>query len=634
MKKKIIYSWAILIFSSINGISQTSIIPSSLVNICHPRLLLFKGEENEILNDIRSDKIKAKVHKAIIHKSDEILDSPAINRTLVGFRLLDKSREFLKRIFYLSYAYRTTRKSVYADRAQLEMLTVAAFSDWNPSHFLDVGEMTTGMALGYDWLYDFLKPEYRNIIANSITKLGLEPSLDSKNNSWLKYETNWNQVCNTGMLFGAISVYETQPALALNIINRSISSIQSPMKQYSPDGGYPEGYGYWNYGTCFNVLFITAIEKIFKTDMGLSKSPGFLNTGNYYLNMVGPFGYCFNYSDCFASIPERNISPAMFYFANKNNDSRIIYNQLNIIKKNAIGLFNDDRLLPATLIWSIKMSFENSSKPLSNSWFGNGKTPVALMRSDWQDRNAIFVGFKGGSPSVSHSHMDIGSFVFDALGERWSMDFQMQNYNDLETNGVNLWDLSQNSQRWKIFRYNNIAHSTLSFDGEYQRVDGYAPFISTTSDTNFLSAICNLSSVYRSQVDSVSRGIAILNKKYVLVKDEIVTGANDVTVRWTIVTPANVQILKNGNALLSQNGKKLELKIIEPSGAIIKTWSTRPANNYEAQNNGTSLVGFEVKLSKHSQNSLTVLMVPKNKKTIVIEKINPLQNWDKLNYKN
>jgi hypothetical protein len=627
MKKKFIYLYFLILFNSINSISQITKISNSFVPISHPRLLLLKGEENEILKEIKTDKLKRKVHNAIIQKSDEMLDLPTIKRTLIGFRLLDKSREFLKRIFYLSYAYRTTHKLVYAERAQLEMLTVASFSDWNPRHFLDVGEMATGMAIGYDWLYDYLKPEYRNIIANSIITYGLEPSLDSKNNGWLAYETNWNQVCNTGMLFGAAAVYEKQPVLALNIINRSISSIHLPMKQYAPDGGYPEGYGYWDYGTCFNVLFIASIEKIFQTDFGLSQSPGFLKTGNYYLNMVGPFGYCFNYSDCFTNNPEKTISPAMFWLANKNNDVRSIFNQLNVIKQFGLGLMDDDRLLPATLIWSLKMPFENAPKPLSNSWFGTGKTPVALMRSDWQDTDAIFVGFKGGSPSVSHSHLDIGSFVFDALGERWSMDFPMQNYNDLETKGINLWDLSQNSQRWKIFRYNNLAHSTLSFNGEYQRVNGYAPFTKTTSDSNFLSAISNLSSVYTGQVDSVSRGIAIVNKSYVIVKDEIVTCNNDVTVRWTMVTPANVQILENGNAILSQNGKKLELKVVEPLGAIIKTWSTKSTKDYEAQNNGTSLVGFEVKLPKHTKNSLTVLMLPRNKKAISIEKISPLENW-------
>ena len=33
------------------------------------------------------------------------------------------------------------------------MLEVSSFTDWYPKHFLDVAEMTTALALSYDWLY-------------------------------------------------------------------------------------------------------------------------------------------------------------------------------------------------------------------------------------------------------------------------------------------------------------------------------------------------------------------------------------------------------------------------------------------------------------------------------------------------
>ena len=43
-----------------------------------------------------------------------------------------------------------TGDRAFSSRAEQEMLAAAAFTDWNPSHFLDVGEMTTALALGYD----------------------------------------------------------------------------------------------------------------------------------------------------------------------------------------------------------------------------------------------------------------------------------------------------------------------------------------------------------------------------------------------------------------------------------------------------------------------------------------------------
>lgn len=71
--------------------------------------------------------------------------------------------------------------------------------------------------------------------------------------------------------------------------------------------------------------------------------------------------------------------------------------------------------------------------------------------------------------------MDIGSFVMEADGVRWAMDLGLQDYNSLETKGVNLWGSGQNSQRWEVFRYNNFVHNTLTVNNQLQRVDGYAP---------------------------------------------------------------------------------------------------------------------------------------------------------------
>jgi hypothetical protein len=38
------------------------------------------------------------------------------------------------------------------------------------------------------------------------------------------------------------------------------------MEYYQPDGAYPEGYGYCGYGTKFNILFLSAMEKIYGKD--------------------------------------------------------------------------------------------------------------------------------------------------------------------------------------------------------------------------------------------------------------------------------------------------------------------------------------------------------------------------------
>ncbi|MEZ4901253.1 MAG: heparinase II/III family protein [Spirosomataceae bacterium] len=252
-----------------------------------------------------------------------------------------------------------------------------------------------------------------------------------------------------------------------------------------------------------------------------------------------------------------------------------------------------------------------------------------MIRTSWTDPNAIYVGLKAGSPSVNHAHMDIGTFVMDALGERWSMDFGMQDYESLESKGVKLWEKEQDAERWQVYRYNNYAHSTLTLNGQLQRVEGYAAITNTTDKTTFLSATTDMTDLYKNEAASAKRGIAIVDQKYVVVKDEVTAGGKATTIKWAMITPADVRITDNTTATLTQNGKSLQIKVLEPSNITLKTWSTQPSHDYDAPNTGTTLVGFEVTLPSNAKGTLNVQLIPEgimvNKET----QIPSLSDWKK-----
>jgi len=590
----------------------------------HPRLLLLKGEEASIQKNIAGDKTWSKMHQAIVAESDNIIKLAPVERIQIGRRLLDKSREALRRLFFLSYAYRLTKQPKYLQRAEKELLAISAFSDWNPSHFLDVAEMTMAVSIGYDWLHQDLSPTSRSAIKEAILKKGLEPSLDAKYNSWLKATHNWNQVCNAGMTYGALAIYEDQPELARNIINRAIETIVLPMQDYSPSGAYPEGYGYWGYGTSFNVMFISAIEKAFGKDFGLTGQPGFLQTAGYLQNMTGPSGNSFNYSDAGTG---GELQPAMFWFANKLKDSSVLWVERSRLMQEETSKHVKDRLLPAIMIWGDGIKIGQISEPKSKVWVGAGKNPVALMRTSWADPAAIYVGFKAGSVSVNHAHMDIGSFVMEADGVRWAMDFGMQNYESLESKGIRLFGREQDAQRWSVFRYTNKVHNTLTVNDQLQRVVGDAPLTGYASAPAFMSATTNMSEIYKGALASVNRGIAISNQQYVIVRDELETLPQESTVRWTMLTPAQVKITGKNRAELTKDGKKLILQVQEPAQVIMKTWSTDPPNDYDAPNPGTTLVGFEVQMPAQTKGALTVLLIPEKAEKKATLKVQPLQQW-------
>ncbi|TDH28977.1 DUF4962 domain-containing protein [Segetibacter sp. 3557_3] len=591
----------------------------------HPRILMLAGEEQAIKKNASNDKTWTGLHKAIIAECDSMLLRPPVERIQIGRRLLDKSREALRRLFFLSYAYRLTREQQYAQRAEQEMLAISAFRDWNPSHFLDVAEMTMAMAIGYDWLYDQLQATSRSTIREAIVKKGIEPSLESKNGSFLRAEHNWNQVCNAGMAYGALAVYEDHPELAKQVINRAIETIVLPMKDYAPDGAYPEGYGYWGYGTSFNVMFINAIEKAYGNDFGLSDQPGFLKTAGFLENMTGPSHNPFNYSDAGS---RGGLHPAMFWFASKLKDPSLLWVERSQLMNNKFSAHVKDRLLPAIMLWGAGSNMNRITAPKQLMWVGQGKNPVALMRTSWTDPNAIYVAMKGGSVSVNHAHMDIGSFIMEANGVRWAMDFGMQEYETLESRGIQLFGRTQDAQRWTVFRYTNLVHNTLTLNNQHQRVTGHAPITGSSAKPLFMNATVDMTEVYKGAIAKAVRGVGILNQKAVLVRDEVETLHEETTLRWTMLTPATVKITGSNRAELTKDGKSLLLEVQEPATVTMKTWSTDPPHDYDAPNPGTTLVGFEVKLPANSKSNISVLLVPEGD-TKGLPGPQPLATWNK-----
>lgn len=591
----------------------------------HPRILMLKGEEAAIKKTIGTDKTWQGLQGAILAESDSIIMVAPLQRIQIGRRLLSTSREALRRIFFLSYTYRMTGQPTYLQRAEKELLAISAFSDWNPSHFLDVAEMTMAAAIGYDWLYDNLSSASKTIIKEAILKKGLQPSLDPKYNGWLKAEHNWNQVCNAGITYGAMAIYEDHPELAKGLINRAIESIVLAMKDYGPDGAYPEGYGYWGYGTSFNVMFISAVEKAFGKDFGLNAKPGFLKTGSYLENMTGPSGNPFNYSDAGST---GGLQPAMFWFATKTKDPSLLWVERSRLLNSDPKRFVKERLLPAIMLWSGGVGINTIAAPKPTMWVGKGKVPVALMRTSWTDPAAVFVGFKGGSASVNHAHMDIGSFIMEADGVRWAMDFGMQEYESLESKGIKLFGRSQDAERWNVFRLNNFVHNTLTVNNQHQKVEGQAPITGFSNTPLFMNVTTDVTEVYKGLLAKAARGVAIADQQYVVVRDEVETLDSITTIRWTMLTPADVKITGTNKAELTKNGKKLILEVQEPANITMKTWSTDPPNSYDAPNPGTALVGFEVRLPAKTKTAITVALIPEGAQKKAAKKIQPLQKWN------
>jgi hypothetical protein len=589
----------------------------------HPRLLLLKGEEQMLLKHFETDEVWQKIQENTLEGANRIIPLAPLQKVLVGRRLLETSREVVFRICMLSYAYRTSGIEKYAARAEKELLSVCSFPDWNPSHFLDVAEMTAAVSIGYDWLYNYLPLASKEIIRNAIRKNGLLPSLQPENNNWLQRHNNWNQVCNASMTLGALAVWEDDKKLSAQIINRSIGSVKLAMAAYAPHGAYPEGYGYWHYGTSYNVMLISALEKVFDSDFGLSKAEGFMQSPYFVISMIGQGNQPFNFGDSRGGL---RLNTSLFWFAEKLKDPGLVRYELNQLldPKNYNYQWNN-RLLPTLFVWGIHLPMANLPVSEKNMFIGQGETPVCLMRSGRNDKEGIYLAIKGGKAnSNTHNHLDAGSFVMDAMGLRWAMDFGPEKYEKIESQGVKLWDNTQNGQRWSIFRYNNFAHNVVSVDNQLFDVNGEAKFESWSEKPEFMFATLNTTGLY-SGLKSAWRGVAIVNGKYVQVQDELQTGEKPVTIQWRMATAANVKI-KGKVFELNQKGKTIRMEVVTNAPVVLKSWSTKPANSYESENPKTILVGYEINLPSNRAETLIVRLIPSKWEDQKF-KTTPIDDW-------
>lgn len=587
--------------------------------VAHPRLLMAAGEEPVI----EAGSPLWRADSVIVAFSDAVLAEPPVERTMIGRRLLGTSREALKRIFWLGYTYRVHGGEAYARRAIDEMLAVSAFSDWNPAHFLDVGEMTMAAAIGYDWLYDKMTPAERKTVARAIIDKGLKPALNEADAWFYRSEINWNSVCNAGMVYGALAVWEEDPEFCRSMLEKSLESNKLAYHAYA-GGGYPEGYNYWGYGTSFQIMLEAALESAFRWPVAAGHLPeGFLASADFIRFTSTPAGNCYSFSDSYRKASGQYMQAWM---ASRVGDPTLLYPEMRIMEETGYKRLCEERLFPMLLISLAHVPQFTVSPPEKHYFLCEGTTPIFVYRSGWASKNDDYLGVKGGLTMSSHSHCDQGSFYFESDGVAWATDLGMQDYNSLESAGVDLWDMTQDSERWNVFRIGPFSHNILTVNGHTPKVNHPVAFAETwkpADRTGRIGASLDLSALYDEDLASCRRSV-YLEDGTLHVVDEIQAGDSRCSVRWAMASEAVAALSKQaGRISLHANGHTRTLRATVHGKAKdleARTWPTTyvPEALYvdgmqylhptDATNPGTALVGFTFTLLPHQKVVLHVVL--------------------------
>lgn len=526
-----------------------------------------------------------------------------------GLRLLSTSRRVLEHCYTLSLMYRLHSDRRDLDRLWQEMQAVAAFPDFNPRHFLDTAEMTHALAIAYDWLYDAWTADQRKTIREAMIRHGLKPGLAvyESGRGWHRSEHNWNQVCNGGLSMGALAIADEEPKLAGAILHHAIASVPRAMRSYAPDGAWGEGPGYWGYATSYNVVMLAGLESALGSDFGLSKIEGFDSNGLFPIYMTGPTGRAFNFSDSGDRVGRAD---PMFWLARRFRQPVFTWFAASLDRPSAQAMiwYQEPGQDPATAGLPLDKHFR--------------KADAAVLRGAWNDPKATWVAVQAGSNRVNHNHLDLGSFVLEALGQRWAVDLGADNYNLPGFFG---------RERYTYYRLRAEGHNTLVLNpgqGPDQDPQATARISKFDSQPKHAFVVADLTPAYAQHAQRVQRGIALLDRRHVLVQDEV-EAPKPVDFWWFLHTPAAVALSHDGRlAALRINKACLSVRLQGPAQARFEVGPAQPlpsSPNPKGQRDNAAVRRLAVHLQDVTKVEMSVLFSPSGEEPAPPWK--PLAQW-------
>jgi hypothetical protein len=145
---------------------------------------------------------------------------------------------------------------------------------------------------------------------------------------------------------------------------------------------------------------------------------------------------------------------------------------------------------------------------------------------------------------------------------RWVIDPGVQDYNELEQAGFDLWNQTQNSARWSLITKGNFGHSTITVDDARFNVGGYAK-ITSFKTSPVPEAIVDMTDIFKGHLKSETRKFTKDTNHSITIEDNFVLLDSTKTITWAIMTTADVIPTADG-AILKQDGKQLNMVITSP----------------------------------------------------------------------
>ncbi len=548
-----------------------------------PSLIVPHGTFDKIKEDMQTDAVlKSKVER-FIASCENMLTANVVKYKLGDGIRMAMAQQLYDRGVGLSFCYRMTGDAKYKDKLWENLEAASTFPDFNPGHFLDVGNAGNGVVVAYNWLYDewAKEPEKLETIENMMYKSVLLPIITGSKSpyilesgaTFITSHSNQNCIINCAGVGAAINLMDKYPELCSNYLSASLRSSERPFSSFAPDGGYPEGTSYWNYMMMTLPYLVENFKHGVGDDFGLASAPGLSRTGYYPIMVAGTNG-TFNYGD---SSQTGSYDSSHQWFAWKFNDE-----SLAVLRANNTGAFG----LKDILYHIPNVDKEAEVTMQKDILFDAMDT--ATLRTGWTTGDMVAL-LHGGAVNEPHGHEDNGTFMLDAFGERWICELPKEDYN-LESYGSYIYEPGMKYQTQffgKFLRGKAEGHNTvvvnLGNNGQYDMVQTAASeIVKFDSQESGGYAICDMTQTNK-VLECAFRGVKLDRALQEVILQDNFRSSEPADFRWFVNTKAQVELSEDKRtAILSKGGKRLWVSIISDDPELkFETYDAVPLPLYE-----------------------------------------------------
>ena len=172
------------------------------------------------------------------------------------------------RLEKIAFAYLATRKPQYLEGSRKWLHAVLNYPDTDKG----TSELTYGMALAYDWLYNDLSPDERRQLETALLRNGrltLETSAKAPNNypggaCFMSYSV----LLHTAISTVAMALYDKDPEDMQGWLDYTRSRFQPTYLHLPKDGGYHEGAPHLTFAASACLRYIESLRSISGEDLG------------------------------------------------------------------------------------------------------------------------------------------------------------------------------------------------------------------------------------------------------------------------------------------------------------------------------------------------------------------------------